>query len=140
MFLPIIDVNLSDSTCIYLNLMCVSQIARQHGVTLVITFDQPLWWKALIIINSEPMGSNLKGIVLRLGDVHADMSFVGCIEHLMVSSEHQELVELIYDSNAVIYMLAICAHIIIDAAPNVLLLINVVNYVPQTAMGMKIRN
>jgi len=146
MFLPMIDMNSSDSTCIYSTLMFVSEHARRHGVTPVITFDQPLWWKALMIINSEPMGSDLKGIVLRLGGFHAEMSFLGCIGHLMVSSGLQELMELIYAPNAVIHMFsgkaiarAVRAHLIVDAALNALLLTNVLNAplpcLPETSDG-----
>lgn len=72
MFLPIIDMNPSDSTCIYSTLMFVSDHARRHGVTPILTFDQPLWWKALMIVESEPMGSDLRGIVLRLGGFHTE--------------------------------------------------------------------
>ena len=42
MFLPIIDMNPSDSTCIYSTLMFVSEHAQRHGVTPILTFDQPL--------------------------------------------------------------------------------------------------
>lgn len=91
MFMPIIDMNPSDSTCIYSTLMFVSEHARRHGVTPIITFDQPLWWKALMIVESEPMGSDLKGIILRLGGFHTEMSFLGCIGHLMASSGLQEI-------------------------------------------------
>ncbi len=87
-----IDMNSSDSTCIYSTLMFVSEHARRHEVTPIITFDQPLWWKTLMIIKSEPMGSDLRGIILRLGGFHTEMSFLGCIGHLMASSGLQELI------------------------------------------------
>jgi hypothetical protein len=96
MFMPMIDLNSSDSTCIYSTLMFVSEHARRHGVTPIITFDQPLWWKALMIIKSEPMGSDLRGIVLCLGGFHTEMSFLGCIGYLMASPGLQEMLELIY--------------------------------------------
>lgn len=59
MFMPIIDMNPNDSTCIYSTRMFVSDHARKHGVTPIITFDQPLWWKALMIVESEPEESDL---------------------------------------------------------------------------------
>ncbi len=71
-----IDMNSSDSTCIYSTLMFFSEHARRHEVTPIITFDQPLWWKALMIIKSEPMGSDLRGIILRLGGFHTEMSLL----------------------------------------------------------------
>ena len=42
-FLPIINMNPNDSTCIYSTLMIVSDHARRHYVTPIIAFDQPLW-------------------------------------------------------------------------------------------------
>ena len=47
---------------------------------------RPLWWKALVIIQCEPLGSELKRIVSRSGGFHADMSYLGCIVHIMASS------------------------------------------------------
>ena len=91
MFMPMIDMNPSDSTCIYSTLMFVSEHARRHEVTPIITFDQPLWWKALMIIKSEPMGSDLREIILHLGGFHTEMSFLGCIGHLMASTGLQEM-------------------------------------------------
>ena len=134
MFMPMIDMNPSDSTCIYSTLMFVSEHVRRHEVTPIITFDQPLWWKALMIIKSEPMGSDLRGIILRLGGFHTEMSFLGCIGHLMASSGLQEMLELIYAPNAVVHMLsgkaiarALRAHFIVDAALNALMLKSVLN-------------
>ena len=129
MFLPIIDMNPSDSTCIYSTLMFVSEHAQRHGVTPILTFDQPLWWKALMIIESEPEESDLRGIVLRLGGFHTEMSFLGSIGHLMGSSGLQEMLESIYAPNAVVHMLsgkaiarAVRGHFIVDAALNALML------------------
>ncbi len=129
MFLPIIDMNPSDTTCIYSTLMFVSEHARRHGVTPILTFDQPLWWKAFMIVKSEPEESDLRGIVLRLGGFHTEMSFLRCIEHLMGSSGLQEMLESIYAPNAVVHMLsgkaiarAVRAHFIVDAALNALIL------------------
>ena len=129
MFLPIIDMNPSDSTCIYSTLMFVSEHAQRHGATPILTFDQPLWWKALMIIESEPEKSDLRGIVLRLGGFHTQMSFLGCIGHLMDSSGLQEMLESIYAPNAVVHMLsgkaiarAVRGHFIVDAALNALVL------------------
>ena len=96
--------------------------------------DQPLWWKAFMIVESEPEGSDLSGTVLRLGGFHTEMNFLGCIEHLMDSSGLQEMLESIYAPNAVIHMLswkaivrAIHAHFIVDAALNASILRRVLN-------------
>ena len=59
MFLPMIDMSASDVTCIYSTLEFISSHARRYNVTPIITFDQPLWWKALNIIDAEPVASKL---------------------------------------------------------------------------------
>ena len=107
----------------------IREHARRHDVTPIITFDQPLWWKAQMIIVTEPVRSDLKDIILRLGGFPAEMSFLGCIGYLMAGSGLQEVLELIYASNAVVHMLpgkaiarAVRAHLIVDAALNALVL------------------
>ena len=64
-FLPIIDPN--DPSCIYSTLKIVSSQAGKYNVTPALTFDQPLYWKALAIIRSQPTDNALKDVVLRLG-------------------------------------------------------------------------
>ena len=56
-----------------------------------------------MILIAEPTGSQLSKLVLRLGGFHTEMSFLGCIGHLMASSGLQELLEMIYASNAVVH-------------------------------------
>ena len=129
MFLPMIDMNPSDATCIYSTLKFLAEHARCHNATPVVTFDQPLWWKALMIVDTEPVDSDLKNIVLRLGGFHLEMSFLGSIGHLMSASGLQHILELVYASNTVVHMLtgkaiarAVRAHLLVDAALNGLLL------------------
>ena len=128
-FLPMIDMSSSDPTCIFSTLKFVTEHARKHNVTPIITFDQPLWWKALTIIMSEPLGSDLREIVLRLGGFHTEMSFLGCIGTLMAASGLKELLEMIYAPNAVEHIFtgkaiarAVRAHLLVDAALNTLML------------------
>ena len=127
-FLPMIDMSSSDPTCIFSTLKFVTEHARKHNVTPIITFDQPLWWKALTIIMSEPLGSDLREIVLRLGGFHIEMSFLGCIGNLMAGSGLKELLKMIYAPNAVEHILtgkAIARAVralLVDAALNTLML------------------
>ena len=51
-FLPMIDLNPSDPSCIYSTIKFVSCQARKYNATPVLTFDQPLYWKAMMILNS----------------------------------------------------------------------------------------
>ena len=96
MFLPMIDMNPSDVTCVYSTLRYIRDHTHYHDVSPIITFDQPLWWKALMIILTEPVDSDSNDIVLHLGSFHTEMSFLGCIGHLMAASGLQDLLELIY--------------------------------------------
>jgi hypothetical protein len=128
-FLPMIDMSSSDITCINSTLTFVLKHAKEHGITNpIITFDQPLWFKAFSLINTESPDSELRKIIPRLGAFHTLMSFLGSIGYLMAGSGLKELLELIYAPNAVEHMLsgkavsrAIRGHLIIDAALNALL-------------------
>ena len=87
-----------------------------------------------MIIRSEPLVSDLRRTILRSGDFHADMSFLGYMGHVMASSVLQELLELVYAPNAVVHMLngkaigrAVRAHFIVDASVNVMMLIDVLD-------------
>lgn len=102
--------------------------ARKYGVAPIITFDQPLFWKAFLIIQNEPVSSTLKSIVLMLGGFHMQMSFLGSIGHLMMGTGLQECLETVYAPNSVIHMLsgksiqrAIRGHFLVDTALNALI-------------------
>lgn len=120
-----IDLAASDPTCISSTLHFLCKEAENHGVTPVITFDQPLWWKATLIIQDEPVSSRLKKIVLILGGFHMQMSFLGSIGYLMNGTGLQECLETVYASNSVVHMLtgkaiqrAVRGHFLVDSALN----------------------
>ena len=123
MFLPMIDLNPSDLSCVYSTLLFVCDHAHRYGVTPIITFDQPLWWKAMTIVESETEGANLSSVVVRLGGFHKLMSFLGSIGHLMAGSGLQELLETIFAPNTVTHILsgkafarAVRGHLLLDTA------------------------
>ena len=106
----------------------VSSQARRYDATSILTFDQPLYWKALTIIQPQPDGSDLKGMVLRLGWFHMQMSFLGSIGHLMAGSGLQALLEVVFTGNAVRHIWtgkaisrAVRGHMLVDAALNTIL-------------------
>ena len=118
-----IDLDSSDPSCIYTTMKFVSSHARRHDATPILTFDQHLYWKALTIIQSQPDGSHLKGMVLRLGGFHMQMSFLGSIGHLMAGSGLQERIEVVFTGNALRHMLtgkaisrAVRGHMLVDVA------------------------
>lgn len=101
-------------------------------ITMVLHLSSLL--TTLMIIVTELVGSDLSDIVLRLGGFHTEMSFLGCIGHLMAASGLQDLLQLIYATNAVVHMLtgkaitrAVQGHLIVDAALNDVVLAKVFN-------------
>jgi len=90
-----IDMNSSGPTCIYSTLTFLSEHAKQYNAKVIITFGQPLWWKALTIIESQPEGSDLRQIVLRMGGFHTLMSFLGSIGNIMSASGLHSVLQLV---------------------------------------------
>lgn len=128
LFLPMINMDPTNETCILSTLFFVTDHAKRYGHTPVLTFDQPLFSKALGIITNEPANSPLKEIVLRLGGLHTIMSFLGCIGFLMTGSGLHDILEIIYAGNAVKHMLsgkaiarAIRGHLILYSALSTIL-------------------
>jgi hypothetical protein len=61
-FLPMIDMNASDLSCVYSTLLFVCKEAGRYQRTPILTFDQPLFWKAMMIVWNEPKDSKLRSI------------------------------------------------------------------------------
>ena len=122
------------SSATFLPMKFVSSQAGKYNVTPVLTFDQPLYWKALTIILSQPTDNALKDVVLRLGGFHMEMSFLGSIGNLMAGSGLQEVLQVVYASNTVNHMLsgkavsrALRGHLLVDAALHTILLVDAYN-------------
>ena len=85
-FLPFINLPASDENGLYSTLTFVASQGTKHGFAPVLTFDQPLYWKALQIVKSVSPSNSVSKIVLNLGGFHTMMSFLGAIGHLMDGS------------------------------------------------------
>jgi len=128
-FLPIIDLNPSDENCIYSTLLFVDQQAAKLNVQVpCITFDQPLWLKAVEIVRACKLR-----IVVRLGGFHTLMSFLGSLGVVMSGSGIEEIFQLIYGPDTVGHMMsgkavarAIRGHFLLDSALRILLLTNII--------------
>ena len=105
-FMPMIDMKSSNESCIYSTMIFISQQSKKFNTSPILTFDQPLWWKSVAIQNSEPPDSELKAIVLRLGGLHMQMSFMGAMGHLMSGSGIEDLLACIYAETAVTHMMS----------------------------------
>ena len=128
LFLPMLDINPGDTTCVFSTMMYVCRHAQRYGVTPILTFDQPLWLKAFTIQQNSPTDSKIRSIVLRLGGFHTEMSYVGAIGNIMAGSGLHELLATVYANNAVINILsgkaiarAVRGHLLVCAALHTLL-------------------
>jgi len=77
----------------------------------------------MIIVTNESERSDLKSVVLSLGGLYIEINFIGCIGHVMAGSGLHEVLELVYATNAVGYMLsgkaltrAVRGHFLVDSA------------------------
>lgn len=127
LFLPMIDLTPSSPTCVRTTLEYLCDIAEQQGVTPIITFDQQLYWVALMVIEDQPPASRLRNIVLLLGGFHTEMSFLGAIGSIMAGSGLKEMLEQVYAAGSVDQMLsgkavarAVRGHFLIDRALNII--------------------
>ena len=96
----------------------INQAARLNITTPCITFDQPLWLKALEIIKLKSLNA-----VCRLGGFHTLMSFLGSIGSVMKGSGLSDVLETVYGPNAVVHMTsgkavarALRGHYLVEAA------------------------
>jgi hypothetical protein len=127
-FLPMIGMNAKHLSRVYSTLLFVCKETGRYQRTPILTFDQPLFWKAMVIVWNEPIDSKLRSMVIRLGAFHTEMSFLGCIGHIMEGSVLQEMLEIIYATNTVPHILngraiarAIGGHFLIDTSLHCLL-------------------
>ena len=101
LYLPMIDLYSGDKSCILSTLEFIHKQAVKHGITPIITFDQPLDWKASEIILDAPQNSPLKEIILLLGSFHTLMNLLGTIGSLMNGTELKEMLHAVYGENPV---------------------------------------
>ena len=99
--MPMIDQKSTDPMCILSTMDVVCTLAQKYSVVLVLTFDQPLYWKAMELQASQESESTMKSCVLRLGGFHMCMSFLGTIGHIMQGSGLSSISELIYAEGSV---------------------------------------
>ena len=128
-FLPIINLKSSDESCIYSTLSFIeSQASLLNIQTACITFDQPLWVKAVEITKSKSMN-----VVCKLGGFHMLMSYLGSVGYVMESSWLSNALETVYGVNAVKHMMdgkaysrAMRGHILAQSA----LMMNLLRKIP----------
>ena len=122
-----LDLTPSNPTCIQSTLEYLCNLANQQHVTPIITFDQQLYWVALMVIEDQPVSSQLQHIVLRLGGLHTQMRLLGAIGLIMARSGLKEMLTQTYPERSFGQMLSVKAaaravrgHFLIDSAQNII--------------------
>ena len=101
-FLPIIDLSPTNENCIYSTLVFIIDQAKKLDILVpCVTFDQPLWYKAIGIIAETGLN-----IVARLGGFHTVMSFLGSVGKMMKGSGIEELFAEVYAENSVEHIIS----------------------------------
>ena len=120
-FLAMINMYSGDKSCIVSTSDFVCNLAMKHNLPTIVTFDQPLYWKAAEIIIDAPQSSHLKGIVLMLGCFHTIMNLLGAIGTLMEGTGLKKILENVCGKNAVVHMMtgkavqrALRGHLLVD--------------------------
>ena len=94
-FLLIINLSPSDPSCNFTTPeFVIDQLKSLTFETPVITFDQPLWIKAIEIATAKSMSA-----VIILGGVHLMMSYMGSVVNLIKGSCLEEALTTCYGSN-----------------------------------------
>lgn len=142
-FLPIIDMNPTDYTCINSTLHFICKDAAKHNAAPTITFDNPLYLKARTIIENEPESSPIKRVVLFMAGFHLKMSFLGTIGHIMTGTGFDVVLAQIYAENTVTHMLsgkayarAIRGFFMVDSALNSIIMEDILNDELSAKVGM----
>ena len=96
--LPSNDLGPNDESCIYATLLLIIEMTHKYDIVAPsTTVDQPLWAKAVEIIQAK----DLK-IVLRLDSFHSHIIFVESLGMVMEGSGLEKLLETFYAPNSVL--------------------------------------
>ncbi len=68
------------------------------------TFDQQLWWLAMLIIENASLQCPTRGIINKLGGFQTIMSFLGSIGHKMGGSGLGEILNTMYEAIATLHL------------------------------------
>ena len=93
-FLPLIDLQPSNIDCVYSTLVFIKEECKKIHCYPVVTFDQPLYIKAMSLTKAQD--SDVADVFVRLGTFHLMMSILACIGHIMKGSGLEEVIGQCY--------------------------------------------
>ena len=59
-FLLMMELFVSDENCMYSTLCLIASQGERNGFSTVVTFDQQLWWKAMLAIENDILECRVK--------------------------------------------------------------------------------
>ena len=92
----------SDLTTVFSDLLYARKVNNMK--TLFVTFDQPLYIKARKIVHYFP--DLFKDCLMKLGEFHLIMSYLGCIGYIMSGSGLNDLWSTVYAECSIVHMLS----------------------------------
>lgn len=97
--LPFINATPNDYSTVYTSILTAHNECKSlNQNTCVVTFDQPLFWKARDVVACV---SDFSNVIVRLGGFHLLMSFMGAMGTIMAGSGLKELFCEVFASNSV---------------------------------------
>lgn len=101
--LPFINLDPNNLSTVYTALLFAqSEASKYNRNYCIVTFDQPLFIKAVDIVAAS---TELSNVVARLGGFHLLMSFMGATGFIMAGSGLEELWRTVYGSDSITHML-----------------------------------
>ena len=105
-FLPMIDLKPGDPTCIMSTLNFLHRLAQSYGLDMIVTFDQPFFWRTCELVEKLPDGHPMKAsAMILLGTFHTLMNLEKRIRSLMSDTGIKSPLECIYGPNTISHMM-----------------------------------
>lgn len=98
--LPFVNLEPTNLTTINTCVRYAAEECQKRRQKCIVTFDQPLFIKAVDIVSQADETDVLSSVIVRLGGLHLLMSYMGAVGRSMGESGLEELWEEVYAKNA----------------------------------------
>lgn len=127
--LPFVNMDPGNLNTIYTALLFAAEKCKHYKKPCIVTFDQPLFQKAVDIVTASNESNIVSSVIVRLGGFHTLMSFMGSVGNIMAGSGLEQLWSTVYAQNTVPHLMsghaysrALRAHFLVYEALSVIIL------------------
>ena len=106
MAVPFINLEPGNLTTLFSALRFAAEECTAKKQCCIVTFDQPLYLKAVEITASADKNDILSSVIFRLGGFHLLMSYLGTIGYIMEGSGIEEMWQTVYAKNSIYQMMS----------------------------------